>query len=87
MIRQWLLKHRWVNELGKTVAAGIFAYFGYLVWQGAELASYDLATGPEAFRPLMTFGVVVGIAGALSLFILTDVVVSIVDIIRKEDKK
>ena len=87
MIRKWLLKHRWINELGKTVAVGIFAYFGYIVWQGGELASRDLATGAEAFKPLMVFGIVVGLMGALVIWILTDVVYSVVGIIRKTKEK
>ena len=80
-MRNWLQKHRWVNELLKTIAATMVAYFGYIIWQGAELAAAEMRV-EVAFKPMMVFGISVGIMGMLAMFILIDVVCSVVGIIK-----
>ena len=80
MIGNWLLKHRWVNELVKTLAACVFGWFGYALWQAGKLASLEI--NPADSYKLMVFGVVVGIMGMLSLFIIVDVAYSVIKMKR-----
>jgi len=72
MIRAWLLKHRWVNETGKTIVGILFAYFAYLSFEA----------GKE-----MYFGIIAGVMGTFSVFILTDVIYSIFGIQKKKKQK
>ena len=83
MIREWLLKHRWVNELGKTITAGLFGCFAYTVWVGGKLASYEIA--PADSYKLMVFGIATGIIGTLALFLFNDVIYSVIGIIKKRN--
>ena len=83
MIRIWLIKHRWVNELGKTIVATLFVIFSYAVWEAGKIASLEINMS-QSYK-LMVFGVGVGILGTLALFILVDVVYSIIGIIRRKE--
>ena len=75
MIRNWLLKHRWVNELGKTILVAGFAWFGWASWGGGKLASLEIV--PSESYKLMFFGIITGIMGMLAIFIIIDVVYSL----------
>lgn len=81
MIRRWLLKHRWVNESLKAIVATFFALFGYAIWEAGKLAAQDIPQ-VQSYK-LMVFGIVVGIMGMLALFILVDIVYSLMGILRK----
>ena len=83
MIREWLLKHRLVNELGKTIVAGYFGFISYASWEGGKLASYEIA--PTDSYKLMVFGIGTGIIGILALSIFIDVLYSIIRIIKKRN--
>ena len=45
MIRKWLIKHWWVNEIGKSIIGLLFAYIAY--------SSYQVST--EFSQPLVAF--------------------------------
>ena len=75
MIRNWLLKYWWVNELGKTIVAVFLGFFGYASWEGGKLASTAIAS-PDSYN-LMVFGIITGLMGISSLLLLIDVVYSI----------
>ncbi len=85
MIKRWLVKHRWVNEAGKLVAAGFFAYIALVAYRGAEVVSI-VFDSLVAFKLLVGFGVVIGMMGLLSLLCIIDVIFSIIDILRKKIK-
>ena len=84
MIKNWLKKHRWVNESGKTLVAIFFGFFGYAVWQAGKEISFAMVDMSQSYK-LMFPGIVVGIMGMLALFLLVDVACSIVGIIRKSN--
>ena len=71
MIKNWLIKHWWVNEIGKTIVACIFSFFGYSCWEAGKLASVEIVF--DDIYKIMVFGVGTGIFGMLALFILVDV--------------
>jgi len=75
MIRSWLTKHRLINELGKTIIAVSFGWFGCLSWEAGKLASKEIVVS-DSYK-LMVFGIATGIMGMLALFIFTDIVYSL----------
>lgn len=83
MIRDWLIKHRWVNELGKTIFATIMGVFSYTSWEAGKLASVEIDI-LQADK-LMLFGVITGMLGTLALFVFVDVVYSIIGIFQKKN--
>lgn len=85
MIKRWLLKHRWVNELLKAVVATFFGLFGYACWEAGKLASLDIQP-PHTYK-IMLFGILVGIMGMLSLFILIDAIYSVIGVFKQRHAK
>ncbi len=85
MIHKWLLKHRWVNELGKTIMGCLAAYFAFVVYQAASLATLDFSDTTVAFRPLISFGMVIGVSVMVAGIFFSNVVFSVVSIIRNRN--
>ena len=85
MIRDWLLKHRWVNEIGKTIVASVFCRFSVTFWEAGKIASIELL--PDDAYKLMIFGIAAALMGVIAVSILADVVVSLITLWRLKDER
>ena len=83
MIRRWLLKHRWVNELLKVLVGFAFGYLSYVVWQAGKLASSEIPC-TESYK-LMVFGLASGMMAMVALIHIIDVLYSIPRILKRKD--
>jgi len=82
MIKNWLIKHWWVMETGKTLIACLFGFLGYSCWEAGKLAAVEIAF--DDMYKIMVFGVSVGIFGMLALFILVDISAVLIRVIMRK---
>ncbi len=71
MIIKWLLKHRWVLELGKLLAAGMFFSVAYVLWL--------VRTNDGDFGG----GAVAGVMITIVIMFLSDIACSIPKVIKR----
>jgi len=69
MIRKWLLKHRWVNEIGKILTALFW------VWGAAQFVNvYPFLENPDG---IFAMGVGTGLFSVIAVALISDVIVSV----------
>ena len=81
MIRNWLLKHRFVSEGLKILIVAILLFFAFVSWGASKLVGAQVNS--ENFYVLTVFGIVIGFLVNAAISLLVGVVYSVIDVIGK----